>query len=128
MIMQDFNPLPIGRLHFMYLLSAVKFVTRNFEKFFWRPYFYPRGVFAGFVVKKVGAWTSFCPITSILPYIMITARSVFMFSKCRLALTNEALVQSDDKDFDEMQPTKLGTSIRIFSCSYIYVQIVWQRM
>jgi len=55
MVMHYFNVLAVRRLHFLYLLSAVKFVTRNFENFFWWPYFYPRAVFAGFVVKNGGA-------------------------------------------------------------------------
>jgi len=53
--------------------------------------------------------------------IMIKVRSMFMFSKSRMAITTETLFQSDDKDSDEMQSTRLDTCVRTFSCGYIHI-------
>jgi hypothetical protein len=75
----------------------------------------------GFVVKNAGARTDFVPLLRFSPVIMITVRSVFMFSKRRMALTTEKLVQTDNKFSDEMQPTWLDASIRTFSCGYIHI-------
>jgi hypothetical protein len=65
----------------------------------------------------------------LLPFpsdIMMKVHSMFMFSKRRMAIITETLFQSDDKNFDEMQSTRLDTCVRTFSCGYIH--IVRQRM
>ena len=65
-------------------------------------------------------WVS-VPLLRVFPDIMITVSSAFIFGRHSMALTTETLVQSDDKVPDEMQPTRLDTSIRTFSCGYIHI-------